>query len=531
VSPINPSPELQLPEPTADKSDQAPASLPTAAIPVSQPSEPLTAAVSLAPPVPIRPPVAPVAAAPLQMRSFTDARAIRANIYDRVLQATREMQPLSNTVHTLRLRDVDYMDPDTVSKRDQKLAILNNLTPSRRLRGTWELVDNATGAVVDTRKSVVMRVPHFTDRGTFINKGVEYALKNQQRLLPGVYTRIQANGDVESHANIMPGKGPAHRYYLDPEKNTLKIKIGQGTVGLLPLLKIMGVSDRELQEAWGGHVYAANLRSNNAAEYAKLRSKFLSSSDLKKPLHEQDELLRAKFEGMELDPKVTASTLGKGYDRMSPDAVMAISKKLIAVAKGESDVDDRDSLAYQRFYGPEDLLEERIRRDKDGIRRNLLWKLSGKGNLKSMPPSVLTSQLQSALISSGLGLALEEINPTEILDKMTSTTRMGEGGIGSTDAIPVEARSVQPSMLNFIDPLRTPESSKVGIDVYMARGTMKGSDGKLYSQFTDAKTGQTTYKNPQEVAELTVGFPDALRSGEEYVPAMKQGRMEWVKPD
>jgi len=473
---------------------------------------------SLSPPVP--PPV---------RRKFTDTAAIRRNIYDKVLQAARDLPPVANQRHTLRLTDVDYQDPEYVSKKQQKQAILNNLSQSRRLRGTWELVDNETQEVVDRKPSVIARVPYLTERGTFINNGVEYALKNQQRLLPGVYTRRQENGEVESHINPKTGTGPAHRFFLEPEKGVFKIKVGQGTVGLLPLLKIMGVPNSELQQAWGTDLYTTNQKSDSAAEYTKLRSKFLNETELKLPIAEQDARLREKFAKMELDPFVTRSTLGVPYENMSPQTVLAVTRKLAGVAKGEAETDDRDSLAYQQFFGPEDLFAERIKRDKDNIRRNALWRMSNKGNLKGMPTGLLTPQLQSALLSSGLGLSLEEINPTEILDKLTSTTRMGEGGIASADAIPAEARSVQPSMLNFIDPLRTPESARVGIDTYTARGAMKGDDGKLYSLFTDVRTGEDVYKSPQDITELTIGFPGALRSKDAHVPAMRRGKMQWVE--
>ena len=163
-------------------------------------------------------------------REFGDTVKTRSRIYDNVLNAAKNIQPVSNDRHTLRLADVDYMDSDRVSKRDQKAAILNGLTRGRRLRGTWELVDNASQQVLDSKRSVLMTVPHLTERGTFINNGTEYTLKNQQRLLPGVYTRERDNGEIESHANVLPGKGVSHRYFLDPEKGQFKIRLGQGTV-------------------------------------------------------------------------------------------------------------------------------------------------------------------------------------------------------------------------------------------------------------------------------------------------------------
>jgi hypothetical protein len=494
-----PSPtELDLPEEESGVEKYTPAMpaqatvLPTTSAALDLPGTPEAAGVLASPALP--PALSVVAVAPeVRRRKFTDTAAIRQNIYDRVLQAAQSLEPVSNQRHTLRLADVSYQDPEHVSKKQQKQAILNNISQNRRLRGTWELVDNETQEVIDRKAAVIARVPHFTERGTFISNGVEYALKNQQRLLPGVYTRRQANGDIESHINPKTGTGPAHRFFLDPEKGVFKIKVKQGTVGLLPLLKIMGVTNQELNEAWGTDLYTTNQKSDNATEYTKLRSKFLSAAELQQPVAEQDQRLREKFAKMELDPFVTQNTLGAPYANLSPQTVLAVTQKLAGVARGEMDTDDRDSLAYQQFLGPEDLFAERIQRDKGNIRRAALWRMSNKGNLKSMPTGLLTPQLQAALVSSGLGLALEEINPTEILDKLTSTTRLGEGGIASVDAIPAEARSVQPSMLGFIDPLRTPECYDRETEVMTRRGWVKWPDVVKSDEFACLIEGRLCY--------------------------------------
>jgi DNA-directed RNA polymerase beta subunit len=464
----------------------------------------------------------------LSFREFGDTDATRKNIYDDVLTAASGIPPISNDRHTLRISNVEYIDPDTVSRKRQKEAILNGLSVGRRLRGTWELVDNATQQVVDSKRAVLATIPHLTDRGTFINNGTEYTLKNQQRLLPGVYTRIRDNGEIEAHANIMAGKGVSHRYFLDPEKSAFKIRVGQGTVSLVPLLKLMGATSEQLKEAWGKDLFAANYNNDAAAEYIKLKTKFLSNKELQLPEAEQNQALLAKFANMEMDPDVTRRTLGKPYSNLSLDAVLDVTKKLIQVSRNEADPDDRDALAFQRFMGPEDLIAERLSRDKDGLRRQLLWKMSWKGNLQSMPSSALGKQVLSALLTSGLGQAIEEINPAELYDKTTAVSRLGEGGIPSTDAIPKEARSVQPSMFGYVDPLRTPESGKVGVDTYLARGVRKGRDGKLYAQFRDLRTGQLIYRTPQDVSELTLGFPGSQNEDAPRVPAMRNGKMLYV---
>jgi DNA-directed RNA polymerase subunit beta len=464
-----------------------------------------------------------------RFREFTDSTATRDNIYEKVLQATQGVVPVSNNTHTLRLSGVEYTDPPTFSRAKQKEAILDGRTLTRRMRGTWELLDNETGKVVDKRKQVVARVPFFSSRGTFIHNGNEYTLSNQQRLRSGVFTRIKDNGEIEAHANLLPGKGSSHRYFLDPAKGVFYIKFGQARMPLMPLLKAMGVNDKQLQEAWGKELYATNYAKGDSQTLTKLKARLLRRADIDDPNEDNStKALVDRFLAMELDPEVTTRTLGEPYKNMTADVMLATTKKLLAVSRGESDVDDRDHLAYQTFLGPEDLFSERISRDHDNLQRTLLYKNSFKGDLSRMPSSALQPQLEAALLGSGLGQSIEEINPAEILDKQTRITRMGTGGIPSLDAVPIEARGVQPSHMGYMDPLRTPESFRVGVDVYMARGARKGRDGKIYAKFLDSKTGKRVWRTPQQVADLAVGFPGTMKSKDKRVPAMMGGKMAYV---
>lgn len=398
-----------------------------------------------------------------EMRRFGDPIATRRAIYDRVFQAAQEMEPVVGQTHTLRLSNLNWADPEEYSKRKRKEAILSGQTLGRRLRGTWELVNNETGEVQDRTDKTVARIPYVTGSGTFVHRGNEYAIKNQQRLRAGVFTRVKDNGEVEAHANILRG-GPSHRYFLDPAKGVFYMRLGQAKIPMMPLLKAMGATDAQLREAWGPEIHAANYGANDASALVKLKEKILKDRSAK-----QEELVSA-FNQMELDPEVTQRTLGQPYENMGLDTLLDTSKKLLAVSRQEADVDDRDHLAYQTFLGPEDLLAERIRKDRGGVRRKLLWKLAREGNLSKLPAAVLQDQVDSALLESGLGQALEEINPAEVFDKQTQISRMGEGGIPSLQAVPDEARGVQPSHMGFMDPLRTPECYDEQTEVMTKQG-------------------------------------------------------------
>jgi len=484
----------------------------------SGPAAPVT--VSLPPPAIANP----------TMRKFDDIKSTRTAIFGGVQAAMSSLPPLTNQRHTLSISDVGWADRDeTKSIKKQKEAILKGTTLSRGLQGTMHLTDNATGEVLESRRTTIAKIPYLTDRGTYILNGTEYTLANQMRLRPGVFTRITNSGDVESHVNVMPGKGPSHRYSLNPEKGTFNISFGQSSVPLMPILKAMGANDKSIREAWGNDIYASNALLDDPQHLNKIYDKICKTKPGDIPNDESRR--KAIFEAMskmEMDPEVTKATLGHPFKNVSSDSILAATKRILAVHNLSSDPDDRDSMAYQNMYGPEDLFSERAKA-AHRIMRPLLWRSSFKKNLSSFSPGFLTSHLNSAITSSGLGQPLEEVNPADLLNQVTRVSRLGEGGIPSLQAVPEEARNVQPSHLGFIDPLLTPESLKVGVDSRIAINSRKGLDGKLYSNFRDVKTGKDSWKTPQELSGSIIAFPGELADKTKAkVAALVGGKIKYV---
>lgn len=477
----------------------------------------------------LRPPPPPAAPDPTQFRGFGDTAKTRQFLYDDVQAAAAALAPVGDDRHTLQLTNVRYIDPDRFSRKARKQAILTGETVGRRLKGTWELRDNLTGAVRDRRDQVIARVPYYDSMGTLTFRGNAYTINHQQRLRPGVYTRVKENDELESHANLLPGKGTSHRYLLDPSKGVFKIKIHQAEVPLMPLLAALGATDRDLRDAWGPEIFAANAKVNDAAALKKLKDKVLAWDDRADPDETSwPKKLAAAFERMEIEPEISRRTLGAPYDRLGKDAILAATRRLLAVGRGEAEADDRDHPAYQRFVGPEDLVRERIAQDHGRLQHRAFRQILRDGNLKRMPSGLMTPQVEQVLTGSGLAQSIEEINPLEVFDKQGRITRMGEGGLPSLDSVPESARAVQPAHYGFLDPLRTPESFRAGIDLNMARGARKGRDGTIYTQFANPRTGQLEWKSPRDLADAAVAFPDWERWPTKRVPVMKAGKIAYV---
>src|SRR4029078_834525 len=85
----------------------------------------------------------------VQVYDITDPAQVRTRIFDQVLSAAQKLPPRSHARHTLQLKDVDYDEEREYDLEKQKEAILSNKTLGRRLVGTWQLLDNATGKTLD----------------------------------------------------------------------------------------------------------------------------------------------------------------------------------------------------------------------------------------------------------------------------------------------------------------------------------------------------------------------------------------------
>ena len=471
----------------------------------------------------------------LSYRSFTDVPAQRQAVFDRVRDAYAKKR-MEYGGHTLEFADVDYKDARDFTLRDEKAAVLGRKRLYRPLRGRLRLLD-AEGNVIreDEKARTLAQVPYLSRRGTFIHNGTEYAVANQQRLRAGIYTRRQANGDVESQFNIIPGTGRGFRVRMDPASGVFRIQAGQSNMKLFPVLKDMGFTDKQLKETWGKEIYEANALADDKDErvtLSKLAAKLGGKHDAELSPEEAKTRLSEIFNRMRLDPVTTRRTMGKAYDHVDGQTLLDSTNRILRVNRDEEDGDDRDDLPFQSFHAPEDFFAEHVEKDAQQLIRQAYWRMK---NGKNVPDNFFTKQLQSVLLGSGVAAPLQEINPIELLDARHKIIRLGEGGIGSTQAVSREARGVQPSHFGFIDPIRAPESDKIGLDMRLAQGVVRGSDGLLYAQVRNAKTGQNEYLSTENFLDKPVAFPGEIARAKarlehpERLPAGASERQAWGK--
>ena len=124
-----------------------------------------------------------------------------------------------------------------------------------------------------------------------------------------------------------------------------------------------------MRKAWGNEITAANQEKDNPQKLHALYQRLVRKGDPHADPAAQAQSLREAFEQMTLDPEVTKRTLGQPFTHVTADALLAATKKLIAVHRREAEPDDRDDLAYQKIVGPEDLFAEQLRKAKGTLRK------------------------------------------------------------------------------------------------------------------------------------------------------------------
>jgi len=455
----------------------------------------------------------------------------REMIRDHVRKGIQDFR-VETDKHIVEIQDVEPTNK-VFSPSEQKKAILEGKTLVEPMKGTVVVRDKKTGKILDTSKRTLAQIPYFTERHTFIMKGNDYTVSNQVRIKPGVYTRQRGNGELESAFNL--AKGRNFRLSLDPDRGLIFMEYGSSKIPLYGALSALGVRDTEITKYWGKDVLQLNKKyaAGKEARYVRKLYKKLIPSFLQEdnPNHQEMlEAIRDSYDRTQLDPEVTNITLGQKFSKVEPKTLLRASQKILNVYNDKEEQDDRDSTAFKTIHTVESFLKERVEKDAaPDISRKVKMRLRKAGDNPKvsdiMPSSPFTKSLHSFVTTSALTATPMQINPMEIVDHAVKVTSLGEGGISSTLAVPDEARDVHHSHLGILDPVRTPESGKAGIDVRTSMFARRDDEGNMYAQMRNTKNGKLEYVKASKLMEKTVAFPNQKLGGRKKIDALKNGQV------
>ena len=457
----------------------------------------------------------------------------RDRIRAKVLEGLSESFPIKSRNKNIELADLHY-DQHDFSPSEQKEAILKGDTLSEVVKGTVILKD-AEGKVIDKAKNFTLaRIPWFTPRHTLIVGGNEYSVSNMVRPKPGVYARKRSNGILEAQFNIVGGSN--FNVSMDPEKGIPHLEYGSTKIPVYPILRKAGVSHEQIAESWGKKMadYNHTETFKNADKtveklYGKMVPEYARVGGATPDVMMQ-EILR-RYGVVKMDPEVNSRTLGKAYETVTPHSILDASGKILRIFRQADEVDDRDNLDFKSFHSIEDFFKERIKLDARDIARKAAIKAEATPEIrKIIAAGPFTRGLIQFINSSQLVAVPTQTNPLELIDSAVRVTSLGEGGISTERAIPMEARQTHVTQIGALDPIRTPESFRAGIDIRAAMRAMTDSRGNLHVPIYDVNAKKHRYIRAGELQSSVVAFPnqeikgtvDALVNGVvRQVPASK----------
>lgn len=284
----------------------------------------------------------------VRLRDPEDFATLRDDIYNDTLSAVEKSFPQKYGNVVMRVSDLNYADPPTFSKKYEKEALAKDQYLGRKLRGKVSLYD-LDGNLLDEKETTLMRVPYLTDRGTFIHGGNDYGSLMQSRLIPGVYTRRQENGNLETQVNTRPGTGSSFRIGLEAETGQYSLKIKNSNLHLFSLMKDMGISDDEIKENWGEELYNINASKYDPSTINRAYDKIVPNFQKKLAGENPNkaEMLRGFFEKAQVHERVVRRNLPMKFDmekRASIQAKQIVNDALLP--EFAPDLSPKDCLDY-----------------------------------------------------------------------------------------------------------------------------------------------------------------------------------------
>lgn len=339
--------------------------------------------------------------------------------------------------------------------------------------GDVEVLDTETKKVLSTRQGArIAGIPKLTRHYSYIIGGQEKYLANQWRLKPGVYVK-EMEKPGEFKAQFQLSKGPAFNVHVDQEKQILYMDIRGRKIPLYAVLSASGVSDAEMEKAWGADVLDASKKKLNVDAAMKAFHKVVTGTEQDATNKIGHKELTTKFyDSTEMSSGVTEQTLGKPFHKVTPEALLLSSSKLLKVAAGTQKPDPIDSLQFKDIWGPADHFIEALEREKKDIQGRVQKVLSNPKRATVvrdvMAPDLFTRPIMR-LFSTAIAGNSTQTNPTSMLADHALVTIMGPGGIENPEQITGSNQAIDPTHLGVVDPVNTPESNP-GVTLRLTAG-------------------------------------------------------------
>lgn len=418
------------------------------------------------------------------------------------VDAVKTVFPMEGKLRKIALDRVWVEDNLKADDYKKQLSVKErNGTYGVPVYASLRLIDKQSDKEVDRGEKIkLFTLPKITDRFSYIVNGNEYQVSNQLRRKSGVYTLRKQNGELKTSVNLAKGKNFDIEYNEDKALfNITKVGGGQQKIPLYPILIDLGLSPSIISRELGADVARANQSSDT-----KVVSRMKAALNLK-----PNQSLSNYFSSTKIDPETTGDLLGKSFDKVDGMLILKAAANLLKTHLGKREADDPNSLETKELHSTEDFIKERIEKNKNALAYKVKRNIDNPRKTKLsqvISPGAFNSTVEGFFLSDSKSTTPEQTNPLAMISGQYKTTIMGEGGIQSDHAITEDVRNVHPSQYGFIDPIHTPEGSKIGANMHLPLGVQK--DGKNIKAFYKDKKGNVIKLSPKEAYNKRVAFPN-----------------------
>jgi DNA-directed RNA polymerase beta subunit len=207
---------------------------------------------------------------PKNTRALFDPLKLRQMLFDTAATSfSNKLNTIETQDYKLKARNIK-VDFVPISTTAQKKAVLEKKDLTVPLKGTIDLIHKPSGKVIESKTTTIAQIPYVTNHNTVIYNGSEYESVNQQRLLPGIYSRIRQDGIPEAHINPEARTGQSARILFLPDKQLFVLMVKNSQVKLYGILKDLGLGDSAIKTAWGEKIFNANRMFYTGDEVEKL---------------------------------------------------------------------------------------------------------------------------------------------------------------------------------------------------------------------------------------------------------------------
>jgi DNA-directed RNA polymerase subunit beta len=185
---------------------------------------------------------------------------------------------------------------------------------------------------------------------------------------------------------------------------------------------------------------------------------------------------------------------------LTKDDLIAATKYLLRLKKGEGSLDDIDHLGSRRIRTVGELLANQCRvglaRTERLVKERMTLfdqSVEAMTPQKLINPKALSAVIRDFFGRSQLSQFMDQINPLAELTHKRRLSALGPGGL-SRDRAGFEVRDVHPSHYGRICPIETPEGPNIGLIASLATFARINEFGFLETPYRKAENGRVTEK-------------------------------------